>query len=373
VVTGGGKTFFALQCFRALRENFADLRLVVVVPTIALLDQWCVAAQLDLGLVEGDVAAYSGEGQAQRPGIANIFVVNTARSELSSVVSSGRWMLVVDECHRVGSRENARALDGTYFAALGVSATPERQFDDGFNLYIKPRLGRVIYEYDYSAAKRDGVIAPFEVHNIRFALTTEEKKKYDTLSARIAKHIRSHESRGEEVRTSPLLQALLRYRARVSLSARWRIPTALAALRSRKGKAIVFHERIEAAEEIAAILDKGDRRVTTYHSKIYGPSRRERLRLFRLGVFDTLVTCRSLDEGLNVPDASLAVIVASTRSRRQRIQRLGRVLRVTDEHKRAVVVTLYATPPEERQLQLEEEQLTDVADVRWYNAKAIGG
>ena len=341
-------------------------------PTLALLDQWAVTVQLDLGIAESEIATYSGEGKAEAPRVANIFVVNSARGLLESLSASGRWMLVVDECHRLGSPENARALRGTFVATLGVSATPERQFDDGFSGYVRPKLGPVIYEYGYADARRDGVIAPFEVHNIKFSLTASEQRKYDALTRRIARHTRGKTAKAEPNQNSGVLEALLRQRARVSIGARWRIPTAIAALRNRKGKAIVFHERIEAAEEIAGILDKGDRRPTTYHSKIYGPTRRERLRLFRVGAYDTLVTCRALDEGLNVPDASLALLVASTSSRRQRIQRLGRVLRV-GANKRAVVLTLYATPSEEKQLVEEEGRLADVAQVRWYNAKPAHG
>lgn len=373
VVTGGGKTMFALQCFQAARAEVPDLRLAVIVPTLALLDQWVVALQLDLGLPEADTATYSGEGKADTPRLGNVLVINTARELLASVVQSGRWMLVVDECHRAGSAENARALEGEFVAVLGLSATPERQFDDGFARFIEPRLGPVIFEYDYASARIDGVIAPFEVHNIRFPLTEAEQERYDAVTRRIRRYARyAGEDRGSK-ESSPMVEALLRQRARVSIAAQWRIPTAIAALRGLTGKAIVFHERIAAAEEIAAVLNKGDRRPTTYHSKIYGPTRRERLRLFRLGVYDTLVTCRSLDEGLNVPDASIAVIVASTSSRRQRIQRLGRVLRVADAAKRAIVVTLYATPVEERHLRLEEARLVDVAAVRWYEAAGING
>ena len=88
--------------------------------------------------------------------------------------------------------------------------------------------------------------------------------------------------------------------------------------------------------------------------------------MFKAGEFDILVTCRALDEGLNVPNANAAVVGASTRSTRQRIQRLGRVLRVAPEKGHADVATIFATDHERNSLQREAESLADVAETRWY-------
>ena len=69
VVTGAGKTAFALMLFEKLRRERPDLRLVVVVPTIALVDQWFVALTTDADLSTDEVATYSGEGRSKRPGL----------------------------------------------------------------------------------------------------------------------------------------------------------------------------------------------------------------------------------------------------------------------------------------------------------------
>ena len=79
---------------------------------------------------------------------------------------------------------------------------------------------------------------------------------------------------------------------------------------------------IEVAIQCAWCLDRRGERVSIYHSHLAPTIRRRNLELFKLGHVSTLVTCRALDEGLNVPDASVAIIAASTRSTRQRIQRL---------------------------------------------------
>ncbi len=80
------------------------------------------------------------------------------------------------------------------------------------------------------------------------------------------------------------------------------------------------------------------------------------------------MTCRALDEGFNVPETEVGIIAASTATNRQRIQRLGRVLRPAKGKDRALIYTLVATEPEIKRLQQEEENLEGVAEVTWTRA-----
>ena len=89
---------------------------------------------------------------------------------------------------------------------------------------------------------------------------------------------------------------------------------------------------------------------------------------FRSGKVQTLVTCRALDEGFNVPETEIGIIAASTATSRQRIQRLGRILRPAKGKERALIYTLVASGPEIKRLQQEEENLEGVAKVSWTRA-----
>lgn len=362
VVTGAGKTAFALMAFAEARKEVHDLRLVVVVPTIALLDQWVVALDTDAGVNGAEVATFSGEGRSSTLGLANVAVINTAREIADLFGDEAPTMLVVDECHRAGSPENARALLIPARMTLGLSATPVREFDDGFDRYIAPALGPVIYEYDYASARRDGVIAPFILHNYRFPLSSREEAEYEKLSGRIARRLHASGDSFDD----PAVKRLLIARARIVVDSPRRTAAAVAVSDLFDGAKLIFHERIARAETIASLLDERGARVSIYHSKLPPALRRRNLELFKLGQVDTLVTCRALDEGLNVPNASTAVIAASTRSTRQRIQRLGRVLRQTPEKDSAAVATIYATELERTSLVHEASNLADVADTRWY-------
>jgi len=78
-----------------------------------------------------------------------------------------------------------------------------------------------------------------------------------------------------------------------------------------------------------------------------------------------LVTCRALDEGANVPEANIAIIARSTSSTRQRIQRLGRVLRPAAKKSAATVYTLFTGEDEREQLANEARGLEGVARIVW--------
>lgn len=361
VVTGAGKTALALLLFDELRRTVEGLRLVVLVPTVALLDQWYVALATEVALSSKEISTFSGEGRDREPGRASIAVLNTARSHARELRTSDPTLLVVDECHRAGAPENAKALrvGGEY--TLGLSATPVREFDDGFERYVQPALGPVIYEYDYVSARRDGVIAPFSIHNFRFPLSQRERAEYGRLTERLRRA--EGEGRAE---MSSATETLERQRARVLAASPRRTAAAVAVSEQFPGAKLVFHERIDEAERIAGLLDSRGDRVTVYHSRLGAGIRRRNLELFKDGQFSTLVTCRALDEGLNVPDASAAIVAASTRSTRQRIQRLGRVLRIAPGKQAAAVATVYSTNEERAALAAEAAALEDVASVKWY-------
>lgn len=363
VVTGGGKTIFAYGCMLDLVGRAPETRFVILVPTIALQDQWAVGLAEDLGVGADEVALFGGGRAAPKPCRVNLMVINAGRVHAPAIASEGPVMLIVDECHRIASPVNAQALEGPHVATLGLSATPERDFDDLFEEVVVPALGPIIFEYDYNQARADGVITPFELANVAVDLDAAEQARYDKLTRQVGATYKRHE-RGEDVQDR--LHRLLRDRARVSTGAHARLPAAIRLVeRHRRERAIVFHEQIDAANVLTQILANRNHRVAAYHSGLGAALRLDNLRMFRRGEIDVLVTCRALDEGINVPNASVAILVASTASTRQRIQRLGRVLRPATNKERAVIYTIYAVDPEAERLKAEAEKLEGAEHVRW--------
>jgi superfamily II DNA or RNA helicase len=329
-----------------------------------------VALQEDFAVSSSDIETYSGEATPDKPARINLMVVNTARSQAEEVARSAASILIVDECHRVGSRENARVLHGPHAATLGLSATPRREYDDAFEALIEPALGPIIYEYGYDEARRDKVISGFELINVAVDMSSEEEDRYDKLTRQLSTLVRRYHE-GEDVEAR--IKRVLRDRASVSSNAQARIPVAVRlADQYSDQRVIIFHESIAAANLIVTMLARCGRRVAAYHSGIGPDLRRDNLRMFRRGQLDALVSCRALDEGVNVPEAAVAIIASSTASSRQRIQRQGRVLRPSNVKDRAVIYTLYATKIEEDRLREESIRLESVDRVTWLRSTRRG-
>lgn len=113
-------------------------------------------------------------------------------------------------------------------------------------------------------------------------------------------------------------------------------------------RALVFHETIGAARQTHAYLVHRAHVPTALdHSELNGDVRTMAVESFRKGGVQVLVAVRALDEGVDVPDASVAVVAAGSRSRRQRIQRMGRVLRPAEGKQALVLTVLVRNTPEE--------------------------
>lgn len=357
VVTGGGKTIFALSCVEKIRP----IATLVVVPTNALLDQWWEESANYFDLPLDDINVITGSLRF-RLGAINLCVINTA-ARLPDKIREHTCFLIVDECHKAASEHFRKVLQVNTFASLGLSATPERPYDDGLSDVLIPRLGPVIYSYDYRAALRDGVIVPFDLHNVVFTLEDETKSKYDKLTSSIARSIDQYGFEADRT------ISLLLKRARVLNLSLNRVRLALRIIaRNQRKRTLVFHEDIEACNVIHEILVENGVKSGLYHSRMKIRERADMLRAFRAGSINVLVTCRALDEGFNVPETEIGIIAASSATYRQRIQRLGRILRPSKGKNRASIYTLVATAPEIRRLKEEEAELEGVAEISWSQA-----
>jgi len=367
VVTGGGKTLFSFLCILKFRKIFPEKSIIILVPTLTLLDQWYISLLEEFNVQESEIACFSSQEKSKSLKPINIFLINTGRKYLPKIKSFENYFLIVDECHRSGSAINSNTLKGNYAATLGLSATPKREYDDGFLRYIKPNLGDIIYEYDYKEALKDGVISPFELKNVEISFVGQEEKHYLKINKRLKLLLYKYEkdkSLGNSIKNC-LIQ-----RSRISSSALMRIPVTIKITEQfRMERLIIFHESIQAANEIAELLRKRKYPVSLYHSGISPILRRNNLQLYKRGIYNILVTCKALDEGMNVPETTIAIISSSTASIRQRVQRLGRVLRPAKGKQKATIFTLYITDQEKRRLIEEYQKFEDKIDIVWLKAK----
>jgi len=358
VATAGGKTFFATEGIKRWIKEIPNGKILVIVPTTALQDQWYITLLDELDIEPNQISTWPENTNLSS--LIHIMVVNTARTKAKTVSdSTENLLLIADECHRYASPENANALAIKTSATLGLTATAERDYDDGLNEVLIPNLGNMIYKYSIANARNDGVVAPFEVLNVKIQFTEIEESEYKKLTARLAQAY----SQGDENKAV----IIARMRASVSRNAAKRIPAAIAIVEENRGnRIIIFHEEIEKAEIIKKILNERGHSVGIYHSQLGIDKRRDNLLQFRRGMLEVLVCCRALDEGVDVPESDVAIIAASTASSRQRIQRIGRVIRVHKDKNKAKIYTLYATEREEEFLKGEEQRLHSLLKFRWY-------
>ncbi len=364
VVTGGGKTFFGMMCILRLLEERPDARVLITVPTLALRDQWVLDIEEGIGASPEEIYSHGSDKKLLGTHRIAVMVINSARTKSVEISSEGEWMLIVDECHRAASEENRKSMRGRWIATLGLSATPERQYDEWFEEFLIPNLGSIIAEYDYVQAKRDGVIVDFELRNYKVPLTEKEESQMSKFSKNVA--IEQQRLASSGLQSSDYLMSLRMKGARISQRAENRVPLAIEICKQYIGKRIlIFHEYIEYADQIVRILDDCGFRVAAYHSKIGDQIRFSNLKMYRDGMIDVLVTCRALDEGLNVPNTEVGIIVSSTKSNRQRIQRMGRILRTAENKDLGVIITVF-TSHEQESLVKESESLEEVSEIKWF-------
>ena len=355
VVTGGGKTVFSYLCIGRFFENHPDGRVVIVVPTLALMDQWTVDIADSMTFDEEQISCFSGSEQTSKPNTVNIVVLNTARSISGWLMEGAATFLIVDECHRAATTENSKCLTHPYVATLGLSATPYREHDEGFEEYLAPYLGDVVYEYSYKHAHKDKVIVDFGLVNID--ISVPEGKEHFDRSIKASNAVRKLKLRQVESSEVRSVKRFIR-----AARAAWAVKLAV---KHRGERTVVFHERVDSLDSICRGLSAQGMTNIAYHSRMLSAHRRDNLRMFRRGESNVLVTCRALDEGTNVPESNIAIIAQSTTSIRQRIQRLGRVLRPAEGKQYATIYTLYDSSDQEELLREEEADLEGVAATSW--------
>ncbi len=147
---------------------------------------------------------------------------------------------------------------------------------------------------------------------------------------------------------------------------------------------LVFFERIAAAD---LVDDRIDQRAAAKlkaraphsmpqlwckvcHSGMNSTERETVLHEFRKNDTSALLVCRSFDEGIDIPEVDAAILVASTQSKRQRIQCIGRTLRRGNGNKRPIILTLYANGTSDGRVTEEDAKaFMDVATVHESNGK----
>jgi superfamily II DNA or RNA helicase len=333
--TGSGKTRVGMAAMAGHRTALC------LVPTRVLLDQWW----RELGAVYQGRVGRLGDGQHD---VAAITVSTYASALIHMAELGNRFdLIVVDEVHHFGNGFHDEALVMcTAGARLGLTATPISEPEAAHR--IATLIGRPVYELTISDLAGT-FLASFEIVTVPVDLTREERRRYDDL-------------------TLVYQSAFELFRGSVP-DGTWR-DFAVAATRSREGR-IALHAWRDAKRLLSGCMEKRmavgdllkrhrDARVLIFvadNAAAYAISREhlvmpltcdigrveraEALEAFRRGELRALVSARVLNEGLDVPEADVAIIVGGTFGAREHAQRVGRLLRPVPG-KKAIVYELVA-------------------------------
>jgi len=394
VVTGGGKTILALAIIEKIQNSKQpDLRVVIIVPTIVLMNQW-YDELIKCGNVPAKFIAMRGGGYKEDFSEGRrilICVLASACKELPKLVKEAKigseLLLIADECHKFGAKKMAHVFEAERAFSLGLSATPERDEDDDEkedshtsndssekpsydNSLLGQELGGIICNYTLSDALKDGIIPQFTINHYGLSLNRKERVQYDRLSRSISDKRKELQGRAPKgcsffgwvnntatrnkgplggVASSFLSETARRKKLLHEMDAR---KTAVEALIDKElainpdARIVLFHEKIDEVNTLFVRLKNKNLPVIAEHSRFSASIRETGLELFRKGIARIIVSARSLIEGFNVPAIDVGIIVASSSSTRQRIQSLGRVLRKhrssTGEEKTSCTHILYA-------------------------------
>lgn len=399
-VTGTGKT--AVGIVAAADAAARGLRTLVLVPGRELLDQWY--GKLTEQLPSLAVARF---GDSSQDSLANHhIVVSTVQSAYKQrMLSHGlRGLLVADEVHHYGAEKFACALQDSFEERLGLTATFERN-DHGIQQFLSPYFaplnrhtngeGAVIANCDYARGLEDGILAPFEVTLVGVNFTLDEQREYDTVDATVKRTRRilierygcpkepfgefmkevsrlKEGNSGSSEATRMAGQYLRAFRERRAILAenqrKLTVLRHLAPELRSAGGILVFTETMQSAETAAAELNEIGIVAAPYTSELDREGRRERLQRFKTGYIRALAAPRVLDEGVDVPEADVGVIIAASRSRRQMVQRMGRIIRPKEKGHSARFFVLYVKgTSEDPELGAHEVFLSDMMD----NAESV--
>lgn len=333
--TGAGKSYVAMMAIDAVKRAT-----LVVAPTLDLVRQWYDNLRASFGIEVGIVG-----GGDHRIEAITVTTYDSAHIHMEHL--GARFGLVVfDEAHHLPGESyayGARMCLAPY--RLGLTATPERS--DGRESVLDELVGPIVYRQEIVEMSGD-YLADYETVHVDIELSPEERARYDEARATYRGFVASQGIRmstpggwGEFIRKSTFSEAGRR---------------AMAAYREQRAIAFANVAKIEYVEHL--LNQHADDRAILFtqdNATAYGISRRflvpvithqtrvtersEILAGLASGKYRAVVTSKVLNEGVDVPDANVAVIVSGSGSVREHVQRLGRVLR-KKEGKEAILYEL---------------------------------
>lgn len=395
MATGTGKTLTSLNCLLQIYKQFGYYKAIILVPTVTLVEQWekeCekfkfhniikVCSKNNNWKTDIDRISMKESFNPSNSPINYIVIATYASFARDNVYNdltslSKKVLLIADECHNMGSKRIMDRLDGLsrkIKRRIGLSATPERQFDDKGNRALKKFFNSEVdytFVYTMEEAIRNKFLCQYYYYPHVVKLCEDELYDYMKISEKLGKIYRYNG--GYLDLEDEIVRALLLKRKRIIHKARNKKDIFQSIIQERyeeKGNlkytlvyvpegikpdsnADVFDDTDIIADDVESerLIDEYTHVVmdvspnTTVRKFVSGQKNRDIiLDDFACGDLEVLTSMKCLDEGVDVPRSELAIFCASTGNPRQFIQRRGRILRTHNDKKYAYIHDLVVVP-----------------------------
>ena len=355
MATGTGKTFTARECIKRWKIEKSSSIILVIAPTQTIGSQWQeVLGDMNPVTTFGtrhwkeslrDISSKAALGMADH--IVIIAIQNTASSNdfidsFSNLTKlSPHHLIIADEMHGLGAPMFRRALNPTIEARLGLTATPNRWFDDEGTQLLNKYFNGVVFSFGLHEALTwkdpDTGLTPLCPYNYFpefVSLDSIEMDEYLDLTKRII----MQSNKAADIEGQEKLNRLLEKRASVLKKAHGKF-TALENVLDKLPKisgCLVYCSDREQIDQVIEIVSKRGITYRTFtgeegtspRKEFAGKSERDWiLKSFEDDDIQMLIAMKCLDEGVDIPSARLGIILASTTNPREFIQRRGRLLR----------------------------------------------
>nr|WP_322864741.1 DEAD/DEAH box helicase family protein [Aquicoccus sp. G2-2]MEA1111957.1 DEAD/DEAH box helicase family protein [Aquicoccus sp. G2-2] len=365
MATGTGKTRTALKIIGELQSRGEVDAIVVTMSGTDLLKQWhkTIIANTDLAVFcqFGRKKEASSYLTCRLPKVLLI-----ARQQLQTVIphlqdkDAERALLVCDEVHGMGSPSMVRDLTdqlSRFRYRLGLSATPEREYDQDGNAFIESEIGPVVFRFGLEKAIEKAILCSFDYTALNYTLSEEDR----LVIRQIFKRHHAKRAAGEVSSD----EALYRDIARVRKTTTEKIPPFEDFLQSNPElfkRCLIFVETAEFGRHVQQLLM---RYRVPYHT-YFEQDESQNLKRFAEGQLECLVSCHRLSEGIDIQSVQNIVLFASSRAKLETIQRLGRCLRTDPQNssKRAHVLDFVDFSAQENES--NENRSADIDRFQWF-------
>ena len=377
MATGTGKTFTALGCVKHLYSMDEKLVTIISAPYKHLVQQWKKEINdfnlyFDKLILAGSYRwkneMYDSLAELSFGHISRLIIITTHDSFCSKdfidIVNKGKYnskiLLIADEVHGIGSKERRKGLNENYQYRLGLSATPRRWFDEEGTKSIYDFFGDDVFEFtlrdaitNFNSITGKTFLTPYKYLPKFFNLDDGELDEYYEKTKSIVKIYHRDVKKRDE---ASLLDMLLFGRANIIKNANMKFTILEDILKELLPdiKWTIIYCTPQQIDNVMQILKKfkiiahrfTEKEGTEPEKKYKSLSEREYiLEKFAEGRYDVLVAMKCLDEGVDVPPARKAILMASSGNPREYIQRIGRIIRRYKDKEYSILYDLIVYPP----------------------------